>query len=127
MTLVQDLLNTVAEAKKSIGAKLDKKLGSKINDDLRKAGFDGNGRFKSHGDAVNKIHGVLDKHDIQIADVVSADIFREKEKGTHLFNLEFKTDDPHSPQSVSNVGLNVSWHDLTGKDNQYEVVAYITV
>jgi hypothetical protein len=106
------------------GYKFDNKKREVINQALRKAGFDGNGRFKSIGQALNVASGVLRKYGFEWGQVNSADLFRSP-RGSTLIRLAKKDpDDPFSPTDVSNSGLSFSWEELS--KNSFEVVAYLS-
>lgn len=104
--------------------RIDSSTRSAINRDLEKAGFDGNGRFRRMGEALSAAFQVLEKHEIQPAEILNAHTFNQS-KGHRLIELAFSNAaDSFSPTSVSNAGLAFSWHDLGGE--RYEVIAYIS-
>lgn len=91
---------------------------------LRKAGLDGNGRFRSMGEATNAMWGVLEKIGIEQGEVVSANRFRNV-SGSTAFDMAWSNqEDPFSPTPIHNSRLAVSWTLLA--PNRYEVVAYLS-
>jgi hypothetical protein len=106
-------------------AKLATSLKSKINKDLIKAGLDGNGRFRKVGEAINVASGVLQKHGLEEDDVFSADRFRG-DSGTANFHMAFtNTEDPFSPEPITNSMLAVQWH-FFAETSRYEVLMYMS-
>ena len=106
------------------GYKLDRKARETINRDLRRAGFDGKGRFPSIGRALNVAHNVLEKHGFEWGQVTSADLFRSRPGGTQMILVakkDFK--DPFSPEEVENSALSFQWTEL--RKDRFEVVAYM--
>lgn len=119
-----DLANVVAHVV-TAERKLDRKTQQKVNQDLIKAGLDGNGRFRRVGEALNTIAKVLDRNGLQQDDVFSADLFRG-DKGNRTFAIAYSNpDDPFSPETVGNSMLVVQWH-LFEETGQYEVLAYLS-
>lgn len=106
------------------GYKLDKRTREAINRDLRRAGFDGNGRFQSIGRALNAASGVLEKHGFEWGQVTSADLFRSRPSGSQsLLVAKKNTKDPFSPEEVANSALSFQWSEL--RKDHFEVVAYM--
>jgi len=96
----------------------------KANDALEKAGFDGNGRFRTVGQANSKLAEVLSNFGIQIGDVMSADRFREDSR-TQNFNLELvNEDDSFSPVAFDDSTVHYSYTKLS--PDRVEVVAYLS-
>jgi hypothetical protein len=93
-----------------------------INAALRKAGMDGNGRFKSIGQAVAKAAEVLNDNGFEWGQVTSADLFR-RENGTQSLIVAKRTDDPFAPMDVTYTSLSFQWTLL--RPDVYEVVAYL--
>lgn len=116
--------STTKASKGVIDKKTWKMIREKVNDALEKAGFDGNGRFKNIADANNKIADVLRRYGLQLADVMSADLFREPSK-THNFRLEFINPmDSFSPIAFDDSMLRFSY--FTHDTGRVEVVAYLS-
>lgn len=98
----------------------------------KRLGLDGNGRFRSIGQAMNAIHKALnDDYDLggvtvsmELDDVPSADLFMGQQ-GTRQLHLAYRTEDPFSPRPIVNSLLVVSWHYFEERDN-YEVLAYLS-
>ena len=95
-----------------------------VNGLLSSAGFDGNGRFDTVGQAMNRLTGILEQQGIELDDAPSADIFSYTNP-PHLFDVAFSNrDDPFSPTSITNSRLSVSWYKTdTGT---WEILAYLT-
>ena len=101
-----------------------KVIREKANDALEKAGFDGNGRFRTVGQANSKLAEVLSNFGIQLADVMSADRFREDSR-TQNFNLELvNEDDSFSPVAFDDSTVHYSYTKLS--PDRVEVVAYLS-
>lgn len=108
-------------------SRLDRTMRSQANAALRKAGFDGNGRFRSNSLALSKAWAVLEKWGIQPGEVTSAHTFK-RPKGHTTIRLEFiNPEDSFSPVDLSNSVL--AWHWME-QDNpihdNVEVVAYLS-
>lgn len=108
---------------RSKGYKLEKKTREAINRDLRKAGFDGNGRFRSISNALSHASNVLSKHGFEWGQVTSADLFRHRPSGTQMILIAKQTEDPFSPIEVANSALSFQWTEL--RKDHFEVVAYM--
>ena len=93
-----------------------------INDLLRKAGMDGNGRFRSVSEAISKASEVLNANGFEWGQVTSADLFRPP-KGHQTILIAKRTDDPFSPIEVANTALSFQYTEL--RPHTYEVVAYL--
>ena len=93
-----------------------------INAALIKAGMDGNGRFKSIGQAVAKAAEALNDNGYEWGQVTSADLFR-RENGHQSLIIAKRTDDPFSPMDVTNTSMFFQWSLL--RPDTYEVVAYL--
>jgi ElaB/YqjD/DUF883 family membrane-anchored ribosome-binding protein/DNA-directed RNA polymerase subunit RPC12/RpoP len=107
-----------------IDMKTWKMIREKANDALEKAGFDGNGRFKNVGQANNKLAEVLSKFGLQLADVMSADRFREDSR-VQNFGLEFvNPQDSFSPIPFDDSMVHYSYTKLS--PDRVEVVAYLS-
>lgn len=96
---------------------------SEINADLRAAGFDGNGRFRTVGHAHSAAGKVLEKNGYEFADML--DSYRVKDDAKAL-SLDIRKSDPEdsfSPVDVANTALHFSYTKLD--DDRVEVVAYL--
>lgn len=95
-----------------------------INGLLRQAGFDGNGRFDSIGQAINRLSGILESRRVEVADDFAADIFKFTSP-PHNFDLAFSNpEDPFSPIPITNSMLSVSWYQT--ETGMWEILAYLT-
>lgn len=103
--------------------KLQVKERKELNEKIRKAGMDGNGRFDKIDHAISKLHEILDDNKIEIDDVMSSHRFMS-DTGTNTFHLARKTADSFSPLAIKNSRLSFSWHKLD--EYKYEIVAYLT-
>lgn len=109
--------------KKPKTAKLEKVDRLDINKTLNKAGFDGNGRFKSVGESHNILAGVLEESGIEFDEVLSAWSYKEP-KGRKTIKVAFQTDDPFWPVSITNSHLAFSWFEVS--PNKYEILVYLS-
>jgi secreted PhoX family phosphatase len=99
-------------------------LRAKTNQELERAGFDGNGRFSRIGQALGDIVKVLEKNGIQQADVFNADLFSAA-SGRRTFGIEtINRDDAFSPTAIENSMLVIQWHTLD--HGALEVIAYLS-
>jgi len=113
--------------------KIKTKEKKKINEAFRKAGLDGNGRFKKIDHGISKIHEILADNDFELDEVTSSDRFRE-DKGRQEFRIARKKHkDPHSPTPIKNSLVAFSWHLMSEKkvtdvvkDKTFEILAYLS-
>jgi len=113
--------------------KIKPKERKKINDEMRKEGLDGNGRFKKIDHGISKINEILADHGLELDEITSSDRFRE-DKGREEFKIARKKHkDPHSPIEIKNSIIVFTWHLMsekpvtdTVKDKIYEILAYIS-
>ena len=113
--------------------KMKPKERKKINDSLRKAGLDGNGRFDKIDHGISAINEVLGDNGFELDEVTSSDRFRE-DKGKEEFKLARKKHkDPHSPTEIKNSIISFSWHMMseksitdTVKEKKFEILAYVS-
>lgn len=112
------------EVTEELSDKLDKKIKSKANADLEAQGLDGNKSFRSIGQGINAITGVLEKHGIELDDVPSADLFRGDDGRRTLHLAWTNKDDAFSPKSISNSMLAFQWH--KHQSGNYELIAYLS-
>jgi hypothetical protein len=101
---------------------LSRKEKGVINKALDKAGFGGRERFRSVGEALNIIAGVLSKAGIEWGQVNSAHLF-SADNGHQSIRLASQTSDPFSPVDITNTALGFQWTKLDGP--RYEVIAYL--
>lgn len=115
---------SVKASKGVISPKDWKMIREKANAALEKAGFDGNGRFKTIGQANSKLADVLSNFGLQLADVMSADLFREDAR-VQNFGLEFvNEEDSFSPVTFDDSMMHFSYAKLS--PDRIEVVAYLS-
>lgn len=113
--------------------KMKPKERKKMNEDFRKAGLDGNGRFKKIDHGISKVNEILADYGFELDEVTSSDRFRQ-DKGREDFKIARKKHkDPHSPTPIKNSLVSFSWHLLhekevtdTVKDKTYEILAYVS-
>ena len=113
--------------------KMKPKERKKLNDEFRKEGLDGNGRFKKIDHGISKINEILADSGFELDEVTSSDRFRE-DNGREEFKLARKKHkDPHSPVEVKNSKVVFTWHLMsekavtdTVKDKMFEILAYIS-
>lgn len=108
----------------AMGARMDPATKREGNALLRRAGFDGNGRFRRVGEALNVAFSTLAKVGIEADEVLSAHFFKG-ESGTKAIDLAYSNkEDPFSPEPISNSVLHFSWSTLD--NGTLEVVAYLS-
>lgn len=90
---------------------------------FKRAGLDGNGRFREPQDGYSKALDILGDLGIELDTVVSSHLFN-RDTGTLHVDLAYKTDDPFSPESISNSVLVIAFHKLA--ENSFEVLAYLS-
>lgn len=121
---MDELAPRVAERFARSRARLDNRLKSDINRSLRKAGFDGKGRWQKIGQALNVAFGVLAKHGLEADETLSAWSFPE-EGGSHAVEVAFSNEeDAFSPVSISNSMIAFQWTVL--RPRHVEVIAYMS-
>lgn len=108
----------------AMGRRLDSATRREANELLRKAGLDGNSRFRSVGKALNAAFDALSKVGIEQDTTLSAHLFSAP-SGTRGLDIAFSNpEDPFSPESINNSILHFSWTEL--EKDRYEVVAYLS-
>lgn len=108
----------------AMGARLDSGTRREANELLRRAGFDGNSRFRSIGQALNKAFSALAQVGIEQDETLSAHLFRDP-SGSRALDIAFTNkEDPFSPEPITNSVLHFAWTEL--RDEVYEVVAYLS-
>jgi hypothetical protein len=101
---------------------------ARINEELRQAGFDGNGRFEKPGSALTAVAELLSAYNISLSDFDHYKLAAETSGDFHIELLYDPTggvaEDPQRIEAVENSSLRFSWHcfDETG---QCEVIAYL--
>lgn len=109
-------------------AALDKKISrqekDRVNKALRKAGFDGNSRFRSVGAGLSAASKVLEQFGFEPDEIFSGYPYN-MDQGSKSINLaRSNPDDPFSPVSITNLDLRLSWTKLD--NNRYELIGYLT-
>lgn len=108
----------------AMGRRLDSGDQREGNALLRRAGLDGNGRFRKVGEALTVAFDVLSKLGIEQDEILSAHKF-SGESGSTTIELAFSNpDDAFSPENISNSVLAFSWTELV--KGRFEVVAYLS-
>lgn len=108
----------------SMGRRLDSASRREGNAALRKAGFDGNGRFRRIGEALASAFKVLSRIGIEQDEVLNMGAFMG-DSGARTIDLAFSNpDDPFSPEPISNSVLHFSWTELDS--GALEVIAYLS-
>jgi hypothetical protein len=111
-----------AELRKQ-AARLDTSLRQKINKDLRRAGFDGRGRWRKPQIGYARALDVLSDHGLELDSNPSSHLFNGP-KGVLLVDVAFTNkEDPFSPESISNSVLRL---DFTEVGNGYEMIGYMS-
>jgi hypothetical protein len=110
--------------------KISKEEKKDITKDLLKSGFDGNGRFNTVGQAISKLHDILEKNGFEYGQVIDG-FATNQPKGRISIDIARKTKDPFSPIDIKNSIVSFSWH-LMGSETEekskrkYEVLAYLS-
>jgi hypothetical protein len=91
---------------------------------LIKAGMDGNGRFRSPGDALSKIGNVLSLQGMEWGEVIQSFPLKQPSGNMSIRLAITNPADPFSPTDISNSVLAFQWYQL--ESGQYEVVAYLS-
>lgn len=113
----------------ALSNRIDRATRSKINAELENAGLDGNGRFKSPGEALNVISDILKKYNI-----VLASYYHDFSKPSGQVTIELaRSENPEVTQYVENPEstdlllqmLVFSWY-LYEEIDQFECLAYIS-
>jgi hypothetical protein len=110
--------------------KISKDEKKQITKDLLKSGFDGNGRFSTVGQAISKLHDILEKSGFEFGEVIDG-FTTNQPKGRLEIDISRKTKDPFSPIDIKNSIVSFSWH-LMGNESEdkykrkYEVLAYLS-
>ena len=121
---MDELAPKVAERFARSRARLDNRLKADINTSLRKAGFDGRGRWQKIGQALSAAFDVLAKHGLEQDETLNAHLFREP-SGTRSIEVAFTNEeDSFSPISISNSVVHFSWTEL--RERHIEVIAYMS-
>jgi len=113
--------------------KIKPKERKKINEDFRKSGLDGNGRFKKIDHGISKINEILADHGFELDEITSSDKFREDKGRIELKIARKKHKDPFSPTPIKNSIVVFSWHLMsekeitdTVKEKTFEILAYVS-
>jgi hypothetical protein len=104
------------------GLTLDSSTRRKANAALRRKGFDGNGRFRTKGQAINLAFGVLADFGIEAGEVITADRLGSGVRGIEL--AWTNPEDSFSPVDIPNSVLHFAWTEMD--NGLYEVVAYLS-
>ena len=112
-----------ASSTKTAGGRLISSLRKEINKDLRRAGFDGRGRFRRPQEGYSKALDVLRKYGIELGNVPSSHLFKGPQ-GVLTVDLAFSNpEDPFSPEDIDNSLLRL---DFTEVGNGYEMIGYLS-
>lgn len=113
--------------------KIKPKEKKKMNDEFRKEGLDGNGRFKKIDQGISKITEILSNHGFELDDVMNSDRFRENSGRDQFHIARTNSKDKMSPISITNSIVVFTWHLLgekevtdTVKDKTFEILAYVS-
>lgn len=104
--------------------RLDSKMRKKVNADLVKAGFDGNGRFFRPDKSTVKMSEILSKYGMSIETIITP-YTMWGDKGSKNLDIVFDhPTDPFRNIQITNSTLYVTWQMLG--DDKYEVLAYLS-
>jgi hypothetical protein len=104
--------------------KLEKDVIQKANAALRRAGLDGNKRFRKIGEALSKIFSVLSEYGIEPDETLNAHKFPENKGVATVYIAMSNKDDAFSPTTISNSMVSLSWEELS--PGKVEVIAYLS-
>lgn len=108
----------------AMGRRLDSGTRRESNALLRKAGLDGNGRFRKVGEALTVAFDTLARVGIEPDETLNAHKF-SGESGFRTIDLAFSNpEDSFNPESITNSTLAFSWTEL--RDGVFEAVAYLS-
>lgn len=103
--------------------KLTPAIRNKIAKDFKKAGLDGNGRFRKPEEGYSKAVDIISKYGLELDGIPDSHRFRG-DKGSVTVDLAWSNkEDPFSPTSINSM-LAVSFYKL--EDDKFEVLTYIT-
>ena len=108
----------------SASARLTPKAKSATNAALIRAGMDGNGRFKSPGEALGKASEVLAANGMEWGEVINSLPLRQPQGRMNIGIAMSNPDDPFSPTDINSSALAIQWYQLDG--GAFEVVAYLS-
>ncbi len=95
-----------------------------VNQGLRDAGMDGNGRFDSVGASLNAMWSVLGEQGMEITSIPSAHLFKG-DSGSAQLRVGWKdTRDPFMERMISDSVLYITWHLI--RAGKYEIVAHLS-
>ncbi len=130
---VQHVVNKIEDLEKAYislkrvrvaSKRMDPKFKRAVIPLFKRAGLDGNGRFRKPQHGYSKALDILAKFEIELDDVVSSHLFNG-DSGTIRADLAYSnSEDPFSPESISNSVLVISFTKMA-KDS-YEVLAYLS-
>ncbi len=104
--------------------KMNLKTIQNINDELFKAGFDGNGRFRSVGHAYSIAGTILEKYGFEFAGMLDSWVVSSRPSGQLTLEIsKSNPSDPFSPTEVSNTAM--AFHFAKLGTSRVEVVAYL--
>jgi len=95
-----------------------------VNAALRKAGFDGNGRFRTVGHAHSAAGKVLGDFGYEFTDMLDAYRVKDDAKALSLDISRSNPEDSFSPVAVDNTAMHFSYTKLD--EDRVEVVAYLS-
>lgn len=96
-----------------------------INQALVRAKLDGNGRFRKPEHAYNAALGVLSHFGIELDEVVSSHLFKQRPSGVLKIDIAYTNkEDSFSPVPISNSVLYIQYTEL--REDLFEAVAYLS-
>lgn len=104
--------------------KLDARTKSQATAALIKAGMDGNGRFRTLGEALSRAGDVLAQFGIEWGEVINSHSLNKPAGSVNVDLAKTNNEDPFSPADIANSRLAFQWYTLD--NNQFEVVAYLS-
>lgn len=98
----------------------------RVNSEFRRNGLDGNGRFRSVGEALSVIASIMRDYDIGLLHGMYDNYAYTQEVGSHTEIIARMLDDRGELlEEVTNSLLAIQWHEFKGRQLT-EVVAYLS-
>jgi hypothetical protein len=103
-------------------ARLDRRVMSRVNASLIRAGLDGNTRFRTPSEALARANKVLSDYGLEWDEVINSFQLKQPKGRMNIYLALSNQDDPFSPTSVGNTALAFFWDTL---EKGIEAVAYL--
>ena len=104
--------------------KLDRKLKQRVNADMRKAGLDGNGRFRKPQQGYSKAVEMMQRWNLEIDGTAHSHLFNQDSGQVTVDIAMTNTGDRFSPFPIVNSMLVIQFHKL--ENDRFEVLGYLS-